>query len=162
MNHSVYMILTIKYDARTPFLSGEIYYFHVTLLTDSRRGVSAISYVRSSRRRHATLVCDIRFSDNNTSIYRTQKYQIPTDANRGQYTLLRDVFYILINYNYYETNRSVPPTYFLVMFFHVFRACEFYTTIMHQHTVFIYYLKLRLSTLSSIHTFVLVILNGAR
>lgn len=94
MNHSVCIILTIKYDARTPFLSGEIYYFHVTLLTDSRRGVSAISYVRSSRRRHATLVCDIRFSDNNTSIYRIQKYQIPTDANRGQYTLLRAVFFI--------------------------------------------------------------------
>lgn len=91
-----------------PFLSGEIYYFHVTLLTDSRRGVSAISYVRSSRRRHATLVCDIRFSDNNTSIYyRIQKYQIPTDANRGQYTLLRDVFYILYCY---ETNRSVLPS----------------------------------------------------
>jgi len=143
MNHSVYMILTIKYDARTPFLSSEIYYFHVTLLTDSCRGVSAISYVRSSRRRHATLVYDIRFSDNNnTSIYRLQKYQIPTDANRGQYTLLRDVFYILY---YYETNHSVPPTYFLIMFFHVFRACEFYTTIMYQHTVFIYYLKLQLS-----------------
>jgi len=96
-----------------PFLSGKIYYFHVTLLTDSRRGVFAISYVRSSRRRHATLVCDIRFSDNNTSMYRIQKYQIPTDANRGQYTLLRDVFYIL---NYYETNRSVPPTYFSFCF----------------------------------------------
>jgi hypothetical protein len=97
VNHSVYTILTIKYDARTPFVPGEIYYFHVTLLTDSRRCVSAISSVRSLRRRHATLVCDIRFSDNNTSIYRIRKYQIPTDANRGrQYTWIRDFFLYLL------------------------------------------------------------------
>lgn len=86
------------------FLPRKIYYFHVILLTDSRRGVSVFSPVRSSMRRHATLVCDIRFSDNNTLVcivyYKDIKFQrMRIGANRR----LRD--YVILFYTHdCETN----------------------------------------------------------
>lgn len=49
----VYTILTIIYGVRAQFfLPGEIYYFHVILLTDARRGVSVFSPVRWDDTRH--------------------------------------------------------------------------------------------------------------